>query len=137
MKEYIAISACLLGVNTKYNGTNNYNSKIEELIKDKTVLIICPEVFGGLKIQRDPSEIKEDKVISINGRDVTINFNNGALETLTFLNRYNCKDVILKNGSPSCGEYTYDGSFTHTKMNRMGITAKLLKDNGFNLIYID
>lgn len=138
MKEYIAVSACLLGLDTKYQGGNNYNIKIEELIKDKTVLPICPEVFGGLSIPRDPSEEKEDgKLYSKRGIDVTKEFNLGAINTLKFLETYNCKTVVLKNGSPSCGNYSYDGTFTNTKINRMGVTARLLKEKGYNLIYID
>ena len=138
MKEYIAVSACLLGLDTKYQGGNNYNIKIEELIKDKTVLPICPEVFGGLPIPRDPSEEKEDgKLYSKRGIDVTKEFNLGAINTLKFLETYNCKTVVLKNGSPSCGNYSYDGTFTNTKINRMGVTARLLKEKGYNLIYID
>ena len=138
MKEYIAVSACLLGLDTKYQGGNNYNIKIEELIKDKTVLPICPEVFGGLSIPRDPSEEKEDgKLYSKRGIDVTKEFNLGAINTLKFLETYNCKTVVLKNGSPSCGNYSYDGTFTNTKINRMGVTASLLKEKGYNLIYID
>ena len=138
MKEYIAVSACLLGLDTKYQGGNNYNIKIEELIKDKTVLPICPEVFGGLSIPRDPSEEKEDgKLYSKRGIDVTKEFNLGATNTLKFLETYNCKTVVLKNGSPSCGNYSYDGTFTNTKINRMGVTARLLNEKGYNLIYID
>ena len=138
MKEVIAVSACLLGLDTKYDGQNNYNIKIEELIKNKTVLPICPEVFGGLSIPRDPSEEKEDgKIYSIKGKDVTDNFYLGAMNTIKFLETYNCKTVILKNGSPSCGNYSYDGSFTHKKIDRMGLTARLLKEKGFELIYID
>ena len=138
MKEYIAVSACLLGLDTKYQGGNNYNIKIEELIKGKTVLPICPEVFGGLSIPRDPSEEKEDgKIYSSKGVAVTKEFNLGAINTLKFLETYNCKTVVLKNGSPSCGNYSYDGTFTSTKINRMGVTARLLKEKGYNLIYID
>ncbi len=138
MKEMIAVSACLLGLNTKYNGGNNYNPKIEDLIKGKTVIPICPEVVGGLSIPRDPSEILDDIIISSKGKDVTKEFNLGARRTLDFLKSIGCDTVILKNGSPSCGNFTYDGTFTKTKvMDRMGITAKMLKDNGFKLIYVD
>ena len=139
MKEYIAVSACLLGVNCKYDGTNNYNKKIEELIKGKTVLPICPEVFGGLSTPRNPSEEQDDgRIIMDNKKDVTKEFKLGALRTLEFLKKLNCKCVVLKNGSPSCGNYTYDGTFNHVKrMDKMGVTAKLLKDNDINLIYID
>lgn len=138
MKEVIAVSACLLGLDTKYDGQNNYNPKIEELIKNKTVLPICPEVFGGLSIPRDPSEERDDgKIYSCKGVDVTDNFKTGALNTINFLETYNCKTVILKNGSPSCGNYSYDGTFTHKRIDRMGLTARLLKEKGYELIYID
>ncbi len=138
MREYIAVSACLLGVNSKFNGSNNYNKKIEELIKDKTVLPICPEVIGGLTTPRNPSEIQANgTIIQNNKNDVTKEFFLGAMRTLEFLKNHNCYTVVLKNGSPSCGKYTYDGSFSHKKVDRMGVTAKLLKDNNFKLIYID
>ena len=31
----ILVSACLLGINCKYNGDNNKNEKVEEYLKDK------------------------------------------------------------------------------------------------------
>ena len=40
----IAVSACLVGKNTKYNGGNNYNESVIEFIKDKDYILICPEV---------------------------------------------------------------------------------------------
>ena len=48
MKEKILVSACLLGVNCKYDGGNNENDKVFEYLKDKEVIPICPEVWGGL-----------------------------------------------------------------------------------------
>ena len=83
MKEKILISACLLGVNCKYDGTNNDNEKVNEYIKDKELIIICPEIMGGLTTPREPSEILNEKVISKSGKDVTQNFKRGANETNT------------------------------------------------------
>ena len=42
-KEKILISACLIGLNCKYNGGNNENSKLVELMKEKDLVPICPE----------------------------------------------------------------------------------------------
>lgn len=139
MMKYIAVSACLLGINSKYSGGNNLNLNIQELIKDKIVIPICPEVFGGLTTPRDPSEEREDgKLYSSKGIDVTSEFYSGAFKTLNLLKELGCDTIILKNGSPSCGKYTYDGTFSHKKIeDRMGVTARLLKEEGFNLIYID
>ena len=61
-KENVLISACLLGVNCKYNGGNNHIEQVE-LLKEKYNLIpICPEIYGGLETPREPSEILENKV---------------------------------------------------------------------------
>jgi len=132
--EKIIISSCLLGNNCKYNGLNNYNSLVEELKKYYELIPICPEVFGGLNIPRDPSEIKGDKVISINNKDVTKEFYLGANIALDIAKKNNIKIAILKEGSPSCGNnYIYDGTFTKTKINGSGITARLFKDNNIKI----
>ena len=126
--EKLIVSACLLGKNCKYNGKNNYKDKIE-LLKDKFEIIpICPEVFGGLGIPRLKSEINNDRVINEEGIDVTRNFVLGANKALEVAQ--DSKYALLKDGSPSCGSsMIYDGTFTQTKINGMGITAKLFKDN--------
>ena len=53
----ILVSACLLGINCKYNGDNNKNEKVAEYLKDKQFIMVCPEQLGGLSTPRDPSEI--------------------------------------------------------------------------------
>nr|MCR5356994.1 DUF523 domain-containing protein [Lachnospiraceae bacterium] len=53
----IAVSACLLGDNCKYNGGNNYSEKVAEFVKGHEVIKVCPEVMGGLPTPREPSEI--------------------------------------------------------------------------------
>lgn len=54
----IAVSACLLGENCKYNGGNNKCDEIIKLGEKYTLIPICPECFAGLKIPRLLSEIK-------------------------------------------------------------------------------
>ena len=44
----IAVSACLLGENCKYNGGNNYSKKVAALSSDNEIIPVCPEVLGGL-----------------------------------------------------------------------------------------
>ena len=72
--EKVLISACLLGDNTKYDGKNNYTKEVEKLFPLCDLIIVCPEVFGGLKTPRAPSEIKNGKIINSKGMDVTRNF---------------------------------------------------------------
>ncbi|EPZ60904.1 hypothetical protein H477_0440 [[Clostridium] sordellii ATCC 9714] len=52
----------------------------------------------------------------------------GAYETLKIAKIYNCKEAILKEGSPSCGcNKIYDGTFSNRKIDGSGITAMMLK----------
>lgn len=126
--EKLIVSACLLGKNCKYNGKNNYVDKIELLKNKFEIILICPEVFGGLGIPRLKSEINNDIVINEKGLDVTKYFVLGANKALELAKE--AKYALLKDGSPSCGSsMIYDGTFTKTKIKGMGITAKLLNDN--------
>ena len=132
--EKLLISSCLIGNNTKYNGKNNYIKEIEQLKSKYELIPICPEVLGELSIPRDPSEINNDKVISINNKDVTLEFNIGANKTLNIALKNNIKYAILKDGSPSCGNtYIYDGTFKNNKINGSGITTKLLKSHNIKI----
>lgn len=134
-KEKILVSACLLGVNCKYDGENNINEKVLEYIKDKEVIPICPEIYGGLKTPRTPSEILKDKVMTKDNIEVTKEYRKGAEETLYLAKLFNVKKALLKAKSPSCGnKEIYDGSFTKNKTKGMGITARLLKENGIEIL---
>ncbi|WP_373599588.1 DUF523 domain-containing protein [Paraclostridium bifermentans] len=131
----ILVSACLLGINCKYDGDNNYHESVKDYLKDKQFVVICPEQLGGLPTPRIPSEITKDKVMNKEGIDVTNNFIKGANESLKIAKLYGCKEAILKEGSPSCGSNKiYDGTFTGIKIYGMGITASLLKKEGIRIM---
>ena len=126
----ILVSACLLGVNCKYNGNNNYNEDVLKLKKYFNIIPVCPEVFGGLPTPRTPSEICGDRVVSKDGVDVTTAFTDGAEKTLYIAREKNCPAALLKERSPSCGcGKIYDGSFTSNLVDGNGITAELLINN--------
>lgn len=137
----ILVSACLLGINCKYDGNNNNNENVEKYLQGKQFIVVCPEQLGGLSTPRIPSEIIEDgemkkvKVMSKEGQDVTHFFVKGAKEALKIAKIYNCKEAILKEGSPSCGSKNiYDGSFSGIKVNGMGITSRVLKERGIRIL---
>ena len=100
--------------------------------KNKGELVpVCPEVLGGLPTPRSCSEICDGKVVNTEGTDVTEQFNKGAEETLKIARENNVILAILKQGSPSCGcKKIYDGTFSGKKISGMGVTARLLTDNG-------
>ena len=137
-KEKVLISACLIGLNCKYNGGNNENSKLVELMKEKDLVPICPEQLGGLKTPRVSAERKQEKVITKEGVDVTKEYQKGAEEVLNLAKKLNIKKAILKSRSPSCGiDEIYDGTFSHTLIKRDGVAAELLKKNGIEVISSD
>ena len=133
MKEKILISACLVGINCKFNGENNLLNKdvLDEISKRYHLLFVCPEVFGGLSTPREPAEMKNGSIVcKFSGKDVSENFKNGAEICLKIAKLNGCKKAILKSKSPSCGSgQIYDGSFSKRLILGDGITAKLLKEN--------
>ena len=81
-KEKILVSSCLLGLNCRYDGGNNYSKEVEEFFKNYEVIPICPEIMGGLPTPRTPSERQADRVINKDGKDVTEQYEKGARECL-------------------------------------------------------
>ena len=55
------ISACLCGVNCKYNGANNYNEICDKLFSSGKAILVCPEQLGGLPTPRGIKYCKEIK----------------------------------------------------------------------------
>lgn len=133
----VAVSACLVGKNTKYNGKNNYNEAVMKYLLDKEYVTICPEVIGGLPTPRVPSERKGNKVINKMGEDVTINFFDGTQKEIEKLLKENINIIIVKEKSPSCGyKQIYDGTFTNTLTEGNGVFVDLALQNGF-IIYTE
>ncbi len=135
MKEKILVSACLLGVDCKYSGGNNYNEKVIEYLSDKEVIPICPEIMGGLSTPRLPSERIGDKVLNNQGTDVTQEYKKGAEQALKLAKLFNVKKALLKAKSPSCGKgKIYDGTFNSVLTDGNGVTVDLLESNGISVI---
>ena len=55
----ILVSACLAGVNCKYNGGNSYVKKAAELLEKGGAIPVCPEQLGGCTTPRIPAEIQD------------------------------------------------------------------------------
>ena len=134
MSKYL-VSGCLLGHNCKYNGGNNDNAAVRAFLADKDYVVFCPERASGLPAPRLPSEIRDDKVYSKAGDDVTAEFRAGAEKALAFCRKHGVTHAVLKARSPSCGVHAvYDGTFTGAVIPGMGVTARLLAENGIELL---
>lgn len=108
-KIKVGISACLLGLKYRYDGTSKTNYEIIEALKDKVDFIpVCPEVESGLPIPRPPMRLESSpkgcrmKVIE-NGDDVTESVAEWAETKLEQLEARELTAFILKARSPSCG----------------------------------
>ncbi|MFJ7918606.1 DUF523 domain-containing protein [Lysinibacillus fusiformis] len=53
----ILISACLAGLNVRYNGTNCIDDRVQKLVLEKKAITVCPELMGGFSTPREPAEI--------------------------------------------------------------------------------
>lgn len=137
------ISACLCGVNCRYDGKNSANERCLKLFREGKAVLVCPEQLGGLPTPRNPVELNasaekvingEGKAVNTEGEDVTEQFIKGAYETLKIANELGANKAILKEGSPSCGyNRVYDGTFSGNKVKGKGITAYLLEKEGITV----
>ena len=136
MKEnYVIVSACLAGINCRYDGKNNKNEKVLKFMEKNKCILVCPEQLGGLPTPRTPAEIIKDKVIDKNGKDVTQNFLTGAKEALKIAKLYKAQKALLKAKSPSCGsKEVYDGTHSGKLIKGKGITAELFENNEIEVI---
>jgi len=136
-KPKLLVSACLLGQPVRYDGKSKAIKELQwlqSLQADDRLVVICPEVAGGLATPRAPAEQRGGLVITVQGEDVTQEFNEGAKQALVLCKKHNIKFALLKARSPSCGNTEiYDGSFSNNLILGMGVTARLLELNGIKV----
>ena len=134
----IMVSACLMGENCKYNGGNNLSEKVLNYVKGHEVIAVCPEVMGGLPTPRVPAEIVNGIVTNKDGVEVDTEFRKGAGMALEIAKENQVDLVILQSRSPSCGpKKIYDGSFSGKKIDGQGVFAKMLMENGFQVVDVE
>ena len=131
----ILVSACLLGVKCRYNGVEKADETVVRLAEKHTLVPFCPEIYGGLSTPRAPSEIKDGRVVTEDGRDVTAEYRKGAEEALRIAKILGCECALLQDRSPSCGiGVVHNGKFDGGLIPGDGVTAALLRDAGLMLI---
>jgi uncharacterized protein YbbK (DUF523 family) len=140
----VLVSACLLGAPVRYNGKDKKSTHpvLERWIREGRVVSACPEVLGGLGTPRAPSEIIQIRggrqVHANTGRDVTAEFERGAASALEQAEANGVRVAVLKEGSPSCGStWTYDGTFSGTRVTGQGVATALLRNRGIRVFSED
>lgn len=111
----VLISACLLGLLTRYDGSSKSDPRVLELLQDPEILPIpvCPEQLAGLPTPRpacsfaigDGVDILAGRGLLLTQEGETMNaiFRRGAQETAKIAQLARCREAILKERSPSCG----------------------------------
>lgn len=135
----VLVSACLAGINTRYDRTNCGHPEIIEMVVSGKAIPLCPEQLGGLPTPRpaisfvngDGNELIKGasgvSAIGVDGIDYSQNLLNGAKETLRIAMLFNIKKAILKDGSPSCGVFKV--WVNSQKVEGCGVTSAILKKN--------
>ena len=140
----VIVSSCLLGRPVRYAGDAQAcdHAALRRWTADGRIIAFCPEVAAGLPTPRPPAEIQaaaggprvlrgQAPVVDDLGVDVTAAFVAGARQAVLLAKAQGVRVAVLKEGSPSCGSgYVYDGSFSGTRVESVGITAAALQDAG-------
>ena len=131
MKKPLLISACLLGLGCRYDGKEINKIDITPLLDKYELIPICPEIYGGLPTPRIPSERVGQRVVMRDGRDVTAEFTRGGEAACRLAEMTGARKALLKEKSPSCGSgKIYDGSFSGTLTEGLGVAAEMLISAG-------
>ena len=131
----ILVSACLLGLKCRYNGTEKADEEVLKLLEKHILVPFCPEIYGGLATPRDPAEIRDDRVVTEAGKDVTAEYEKGAQEALKLAQMMGCDIALLQDRSPSCGAgKVHNGLFDGGLVDGDGVTAALFRKNGIKVL---
>lgn len=134
----VIVSACLLGLRTRYDGKDAFSVEAVSLLEGRTIVPVCPEQLGGLPTPRPAAAISggdgtdviagASAVVALGGVDVTVQFVKGAMDTLQIARLCGAQEAYLKEKSPSCGASLICRGGECVR--GMGVTAALLASEG-------
>jgi uncharacterized protein YbbK (DUF523 family) len=149
----VIVSACLVGIRSRYDGTDSLREGLVSSLKGAFIIPVCPEQLGGLPTPRPRAEITVmdrtvmdrpvkdrrggdgssvisggGRVVDENGKDVTGPFIKGAEEVLKIARITGAKVAVLREKSPSCGVEA-----ASRENPGPGVTAALLKKEGIEV----
>lgn len=131
----VLVSACLLGRNCKYNGSNNYNESVIAFLKDKEIVEYCPEVMAGMGVPRTPMEIVNGVLTDRDGNILEEVMNRTVEKALAQITEMGVDCAVLQSRSPTCGvNQVYDGTFSGRLVKGQGVFARALQNIGIRII---
>lgn len=143
MRQPILVSACLLGLSTRYDGASKRNETVLEWLAREQLLPIpvCPEQLAGLPTPRDKTRFNAGdgravvdgtaQVVTFSGRIMNERFLHGANEVLRVARLAGCRRALLKERSPSCGVHRVHCG--EEMITGIGVTTALLIDAGLSV----
>ncbi len=143
-REPILVSACLLGLPTRYDGKAKRSQAVIDYLQRENLLPIpiCPEQLAGMTTPRDKTFFQsgdgydvlmgDGKVISETGQPMNEVFCRGAKLVAQIARLSCCHRALLKERSPSCGVHqVYQGE---EQIQGVGVTTALLINEGLEII---
>lgn len=127
MSKKVAVSACLLGRNCRYDGTNKKDERLLDFLQDYEIVPFCPEekILG---VPRETIDIVEGRAIGNESKeDYTDKIEAYTKEFVQ--NNPDIIDFIVKAKSPSCALATaryYDAN-RRLKEKGAGIFTKTIQ----------
>lgn len=131
-KRPCLVSACLVGLCTRYDARVQSYIQCLEKLRDHCWIPVCPEQLGGLSTPRIAADLVGGngnavldgvaRVVTRDGRNVTRNFVLGAEQCLHIALAQGVRSAFLRAKSPSCG------------LTRLGVTAALLIRHDIEII---
>lgn len=117
MARTVLVSACLLGLATRYDGSGAADPRVRSYLQREELVPVpvCPEQLGGLPTPRPPCRFENGdgasiltgrgRLLTAEGEDLTEAFRLGAEQALAAARLCGCRVAILKERSPSCGRH--------------------------------
>lgn len=144
MAKTAFVSSCLLGLPTRYDGSDNFSQAVADYLQreDLIPIPVCPEQLAGLPTPRLKCWFRQGTgedvlngcgiICDEQAKDVTAAFAQAAEESLKIAQLTDCGLAILKQRSPSCGSRTIHQN--GQLVDGMGVTAALLKKAGIAVL---
>jgi uncharacterized protein YbbK (DUF523 family) len=138
VKRPVIVSACLLGLKTRYDGGSATDDAVVDASRDAIFIPVCPEQLGGLPTPRPRAEITQgngaevlggtSRVLDELGKDISTELLNGAEAVAGIAGITGAVEAYLKEKSPSCGVETICRG--GEEVEGSGVTTALLKAKG-------
>jgi uncharacterized protein YbbK (DUF523 family) len=139
----ILVSACLLGLATRFDGTTKRNERVLAYLRseNRIPIPVCPEQLAGLPTPRPQTWfavgsgaevlVGTGEVVNCQGLTMNEPFVRGANETLRVARLAGCTEALLKERSPSCGVHQIHRD--RQIVSGLGVASALLDQNGIKV----